>query len=148
VPVRRRYPSLIDRSLTRNGANELVRGPLVEVPLAGRSQIVRRNGSRVWCARYAGLEGIFRKDLGPSKELGRALCDEVRERFGCDGFLTTDELPRYGIGRREARAIRSSVGAADGDCVFVYAYDEPLARGIDDFLHSRLHTMLEEWRRL
>ena len=88
------------------------------------------------------------KDQGPSKELGRALCDEVRERFRCDGFLTTDELPRYGIGRHDKQEIRSSVGALAGDCVLVYAYPETLARQIDDFLHGRLHAMLEEWLHL
>ena len=100
------------------------------------------NQSLVWCRRYEGLAGLFRKDRGPSKELGRALCDEVKRRFGCEGFLTSDELPRYGIGRDSRRVIQVAAGASNGDCVVVYAYPEELARQIDTFLHMRLTSML------
>ena len=129
-------------TLGRNGSVALVRDALVEVPLEGGSRIVDLNGSRVWCARYPGLAGLFRKDRGPSKELGRALCDEVKDRFGCLGFFTTDELPRYGIGRSERRAILAQTGAGPADCVMVYAYSERAARAIDDYLHERLLGML------
>ena len=85
---------------------------------------------------------MFRKDRGPSKELGRALCDEVKQRFGCAGFLTTDELPRYGIGRDSRRAIEEAAEASGDDCVVVYAYAEDLAQEIDGYLHARLSSML------
>lgn len=96
----------------------------------------------MWCRSYVGLAGLFRKDRGPSKELGRALCDEVKQRFGCEGFLTTDELPRYGISRESRRTISIAAGAAGSDCVMVYAYAEHLARDIDEYLHTRLSSML------
>lgn len=100
------------------------------------------NRSLVWCRRYVALAGLFRKDRGPSKELGRALCDEVMRRFGCEGFLTTDELPGYGIGRESRRAILTAAGASSADCVAVYAYSEDSAREIDEYLHARLRSML------
>jgi hypothetical protein len=108
---RRRAPSLVRATLHRNGVRQLTRDPLVQVPLSRSSHIVAENGSVVWCARYPGLAGLFWKDRGPSKELGRALCDEVKARFACGGFLTTDELPRYGIGRAERGAILAAAGA-------------------------------------
>lgn len=129
-------------TLWRNGASGLERGPLLAVSLDTRSRLVAANGSLVWCRRYAGLGGLFRKDRGPSWELGRALCDEVRRRFGCEGFLTTDELPRYGIGRDARRAILTAAGASTGDCVVVYAYSEELAARIDEYLHRRLRGMV------
>lgn len=110
--------------------------------LESSSRIIELNGSRVWCARYPGLAGLFRKDRGPSKELGRALCDEVKERFSCQGFLTTDELPRYGIGRASRREILAAVGAGPADCVVVYAYQRLPAVAIDDYLHARLLAMV------
>lgn len=138
----RSNPSLVRVTLARNGAQGVERGPLVAVGLESPSRIVVGNRSLVWCRPYGGLAGLFRKDRGPSKELGRALCDEVRERFGCEGFLTTDELPRYGIGRDSRRAIQAAAGATSGDCVVVYAYTEDLARHIDEYLHARLSSML------
>ncbi len=135
-------PSLVRATLWRNGTRGLERGPLVAVGLDSPSRIVAVNRSLVWCRRYGGLAGLFRKDRGPSKELGRALCDEVKRRFGCEGFLTTDELPRYGIGRESRQAILTAAGASSGDCVAVYAYSEDLAREIDEYLHARLRSML------
>lgn len=135
-------PSLVTVTLRRNGATTLARGPLVEVSLGGASRIVALNGSRVWCARYPGLAGLFRKDRGPSKELGRALCDEVRDRFHCQGFFTTDELPRYGLDRSARRDILAATGAGSADCVVIYAYPELPARAIDLYLHGRLRAMV------
>jgi Glu-tRNA(Gln) amidotransferase subunit E-like FAD-binding protein len=134
-------PSLVRATLHRNRIAGLTRDPLVEVPLASASRIVTENASVVWCVRYPGLAGLFRKDRGPSKELGRALCDEVKTRFDCGGFLTTDELPRYGIGRPERRVILDAAGAGPGDCVIVYAYPRPLAQAVDEYVHGRLRTM-------
>lgn len=133
--------SLIRVTLARNGVEALMRDPPVEVALGSRSAIVAENGGRVWCVRYPGLAGAFRKDRGPSKALGRALCDEVRTRFACGGFLTSDELPRYGIGRAARRAILDATGAGPTDCVVVYAHPEAVARAADDHLHGRLSAM-------
>jgi Glu-tRNA(Gln) amidotransferase subunit E-like FAD-binding protein len=139
--TRARPPSLVRATLANNGRDALSRGPLVAVMPETSSRIVRANGSRLWCSRYPGLAGLFRKDRGPSKELGRALCDDVKREFGCDGFLTTDELPRYGIGRDARRQIRTAAYATEADCVVVYAYPEDLARQIDDYLFDRLRSM-------
>lgn len=144
-PARRGAPgrphSLIRATLARHGVQALTRGAPVEVELATPSAIVAENGGRVWCVRYPGLAGVFRKDRGPSQALGRALCDEVKARFACGGFLTTDELPRYGIGRAARRAILDATGAGPTDCVVVYAHPEAVARAADDHLHARLSAM-------
>ena len=143
-PARSMRPtaSLVRATLWHNGARSLQRGPLLAVRLESPSRIVATNHSLVWCSSYTGLAGLFRKDRGPSKELGRALCDEVKQRFGCEGFLTTDELPRYGISRASRRAIQTAARASSADCVVVYAYAEDVARDIDDYLYARLNSML------
>lgn len=134
-------PSLVRATLHRNGASRLTRDPLVAVGLDSDSRIVALNGARVWCRRYPGLGGLFRKDRGPSKELGRALCDDVKAGFRCDGFFTTDELPRYGIGRAARRDILAATGASAADCVMVYAYPKELALAVDEYVHGRLVAM-------
>jgi Glu-tRNA(Gln) amidotransferase subunit E-like FAD-binding protein len=141
-PVGASPPSLVRTTLLRNGGTAIIRDALVQVPLASESRIVSLNGGRVWCARYRGLAGLFRKDRGPSKELGRALCDEVKRRFACEGFLTTDELPRYGLDRSARRTICATTGAGPADCVLVYAYPLPLAEAIDEHVYARLVAML------
>ena len=138
----RAIPSLIRTTLWRNGAQGIERGPLIAVRVESPSRIIVVNNSVVWCRTYKGLAGLFRKDRGPSKEFGRALCDDVKQRFGCEGFLTTDELPRYGISRSSRRAIMSAAGASSSDCVVLYAYPEHLAEEIDEYLHARLERML------
>lgn len=138
---RLRPPSLVRATLTRHGASELVRDPAVTLRLDTSSDILAASGGWVRCVRYPGLAGLFRKDRGPSKALGRALCDEVKEIFDCAGFLTTDELPRYGIGRAARRRIFSECGAGEGDCVIVYAYPEAAAGAMDDHLFRRLSAM-------
>lgn len=135
-------PSLVRTTLARNGARELARDPAVSVVLDTGSSILASTGGRVRCVRYPGLGGLFRKDRGPSKALGRALCDDVKDRFACAGFLTTDELPRYGIGRAARRRILEATGAGPADCVVVYAYPDAHARRMDDHLHGRLTAML------
>jgi glutamyl-tRNA(Gln) amidotransferase subunit E len=140
--ARRPIPSLIRTTLWRNGAQSIERGALTAVHLESPSRILAVNDSVIWCRSYAALAGLFRKDRGPSKEFGRALCDDVKQRFSCDGFLTTDELPRYGISRSSRRAIMAAAGASSGDCVVLYAYPEHLAEEIDDHLHARLQSML------
>lgn len=137
----RHAPSLVRTTLARHGAERVTRDRLVCVRPETSSEIVRANDSRLWCRRYAGLAGLFRKDRGPSKEFGRALCDDVKRIFKCDGFFTTDELPRYGLGRSARREIRAAAGASDDDCVVIYAYPEHLARQIDDYLYRRLSVM-------
>jgi Glu-tRNA(Gln) amidotransferase subunit E-like FAD-binding protein len=134
-------PSFVRTTLAQNGEVGVRRGGLVEVRPETSSEIVLANGSRLWCTRYVGLAGLFRKDRGPSKELGRALCDDVKRVFNCGGFFTTDELPRYGIGRSARREIRAATEAAEADCVVAYAYPEHLARQIDDYLYRRLSLM-------
>lgn len=137
----RQPPSLVRTTLVRNGASELVRGTAVTLHLDTDSGILAPSCGWVWCVRYPGLGGLFRKDRGPSKALGRALCDEVKERFACAGFLTTDELPRYGIGRAARRRILAATGAGPADCVVVYAYPQGAAGSMDDHLFSRLSAM-------
>lgn len=141
-PTQRRHRvSLVARTLARNGTDAIHRGAMTHVRLDSPSRIIQANGGEVWCRNYRALAGLFRKDRGPSKEFGRALCDEVKERFGCDGFFTTDELPRYGITRGVRREIERAVDAGSDDCVVIFAYDAALAREIDAYLIDRLRAM-------
>ena len=130
--------TLVAATLARHHVSVVSRHEPVRVDLDSRSLIVAANNHRVWCVAYPGLAGLFRKDTPPNRAFGRALCDDVKDRFDCGGFFTSDELPRYGITERELAAIRAEVGASEADCVMIYAYPKGFAGLVDDFLFERL----------
>jgi Glu-tRNA(Gln) amidotransferase subunit E-like FAD-binding protein len=127
--------------LERHGLRALERSEPVEVRLASASRIVRRNGGVLHCVRYRGLAGLFRKDEAMPWRFGRSLCDHARRKFASDGFFTTDELPRYGIGPDEVATIRAAAGAGPGDLVVLYAYGRERAARIDDDLFATLRRL-------
>lgn len=92
-----------------------------------RSQLVQRNDGRIYCCRYANLNGLFRKDREPSLRFGRMVCDQVRVQMGNQGFFTSDELPRYGLSRGDLRTILQGTHADpahDLVAIFAYGHDE------------------------
>ncbi len=130
------------RVLERHGQRTLERSEPVDVRLSSASRIVRRNGGVLRCVRDRGLAGLFRKDEALPWRFGRSMCDRIRREFASDGFFTTDELPRYGMGLEELAAIRAATGAAPGDLVLLYAYPAATADRIDDAIFDRLRRLL------
>lgn len=132
---------LLRSVLERHGLRALERSEPVEVRLVSASRIVQRNGGVLRSVRYRGLAGLFRKDEAMPWRFGRSLCDGVRRRFASDGFFTSDELPRYGIGPDELAIIRAAAGAGPGDLVVLYAYGPEEAARIDDHLFTTLRRL-------
>ncbi|HEY2206060.1 MAG TPA: hypothetical protein VGH99_16425 [Pseudonocardia sp.] len=102
-------------------------GPLRRVRLPGTgSRILAATDGWVWLFAVRAGRGWFAKDREPALSRGRVLCDRVREHYGCDGFLTTDELPRYGLGRRDRAALFGVYPGADKDrdVLVLLAHDE------------------------
>ena len=101
-----------------------------------RSGILQINGNMAYCCTFAGLEGLFRKDQDATRIYGRGLCDFVKAAFHCDGFFTSDELPRYGITRTEIRSMYKTMRVEPGEGVLIaiFAYDYFLSSRIRGFL--------------
>lgn len=139
--------SMVSRFLAKHNviavsASELVRVDLPET----HSTIVHQNGGFVYCFSLAGLEGLFRKDQEATKKYGRGMCDQVKGIFQCGGFFTSDELPRYGITRRDRGYIYGCMGKIEGDgqLIVILAYPEALARQIRDYLIEQLRRQAGE----
>ena len=132
----------VQRVLERNGQRSLRRDEPVDVHLSSASRIVRRNGGVLRCVRYPGLAGLFRKDEALPRRFGRSMCDRIRREFASDGFFTTDELPRYGLGPAELAAIRAAAAAEPSDLVLLYAYPAERAARMDDAIFDRLRRLL------
>lgn len=109
-----------------------------------RSGILQANDNMAFCFKLLGLEGLFRKDQEPSKQYGRYVCDLVKDTFDCGGFFTSDELPRYGITRREKRYLFTEMDKtpSDGDLVVICVYDADLSTRIRDYLIDYLRQEL------
>lgn len=94
--------------------------------LSSKSQIVVENNYLVYCSCYLNYKGLFTK--GKSHEgttfFGRIICDYIKGICNNKGFFTSDELPAYGISRKELLYILQNSRANNNDLVICFAYDE------------------------
>lgn len=124
-------------TLQKNGRDVFTVGELTPITFVDtNSGILLENGGMAYCCVFGGLEGLFRKDQEKPFKYGRHLCDLVKDTFECEGFFTSDELPRYGITRKERRELLAAMGveAGQGDLVAIFAYDETFSHRIRAFL--------------
>jgi Glu-tRNA(Gln) amidotransferase subunit E-like FAD-binding protein len=140
VPAERRAGTreLTARDLT---ARDLTAGELRRLWLPDtRSRILARTGGHLWAFAVHGGRGLFSKEEPESRRRGRALCDMIIERYACDGFFTTDELPRYGLGRRDRDRLLADYGANNNrDVLVLLAYDDP--RMVEDIRDDLLAAL-------
>jgi Glu-tRNA(Gln) amidotransferase subunit E-like FAD-binding protein len=128
---------IFEHILRESGYHTIEVGSLVPVHFPQtRSGILQVNGNMAYCCTFAGLEGLFRKDQDATRVYGRGLCDYVKAAYHCDGFFTSDELPRYGITRAEIRSMYKAmrVEPREGVLIAIFAYDYFLSSRIRGFL--------------
>lgn len=126
--------------------NSLEAGAIVSILLpTDASRIVHKNRGVAHCFKLEGLKGLFRKDLLPTRMLGRMLCDAVKHELKCDGFFTTDELPKYGLTAEDGHLISLHAGAdRSRDVVVMTFYTRSVASQIRTLLLVRLSQMWME----
>jgi len=134
--------------LTKNGEKSIVKeilykgiesSYLMEIKLLQtRSNIIQQNRGIIYCSVYKGLKGLFRKDIEETKKFGRVICDTIKEKLKCKGFFTTDELPRYGVSRKETKTILKETNAEKNDLVVIFAYGREEAQRTKDLLDQLL----------
>ncbi|GEM_PF-3100002 len=99
-----------------------------------KSQVLLANNREAYCCKFTGLAGLFRKDNAESFNYGRQLCDEVKIHFQCNGFFTSDELPRYGISRLDIRYLYQQYQPSLTDLIVILAYPYNQSKNIQNFL--------------
>jgi len=72
--------------------------------------------------------GSFAGILVEDKAYADALQKKVEEETGVKGYISTDELPAYGITKEEKEAIESRFGVTGNDVVILVADEEGKAR--------------------
>lgn len=99
-----------------------------------KSQIILNNHNILYCYVVNNFEGLFRKDRPDTFRYGRAVCDEIKNHFKCNGFFTSDELPKYGITRKEKRFIAEKMNQKQGDLIIILSYNQSKAQKIIKYL--------------
>jgi Glu-tRNA(Gln) amidotransferase subunit E-like FAD-binding protein len=129
--------------LRKNDRNKFKIGPLVccDFPKT-RCKLIINNKNKLYGFVFYGLEGLFRKDRSISFVYGRKLCDNVKETFQCNGFFTSDELPKYGISRKNLKILYDKLKKTknDGNLVVFLAYNKTTSNKIKAYL-SRIIKM-------
>jgi len=81
------------------------------------SKVIRsalRKGGAVLAVKLAGFADLIGAEIQPGRRLGSELSDRAK-RAGVGGIFHSDELPAYGITTKEVEAVRSELGAGEGD---------------------------------
>jgi Glu-tRNA(Gln) amidotransferase subunit E-like FAD-binding protein len=124
----------------------IVSSQLVRVVLPHtRCRMIQSSGSIVYCAKYVGLAGLFRKDRRDTRRFGKLVCDSVAHEVGNRGFFTTDERPpynvNYGITDEEYGTFYDACGAdSQNDLVVIFAYSYEEAKATKEALDRNLHN--------
>ena len=99
------------------------------------------NGNQVFALNIPGLKGAFTKKIEPFKSFAKTLCDEAK-KINRYGFISTDELPDYGISKKEVNVAKKLVNAKNNDVVIFVAEKEDLAKSALDLIASRIELII------
>ncbi|GBC70997.1 Aspartyl/glutamyl-tRNA(Asn/Gln) amidotransferase subunit B [Candidatus Calditenuaceae archaeon HR02] len=102
------------------------------------SRVIRRKigeGGVVLGLRLPGFAGLLKGE--GDVRLGRELSEYAKAWGGVEGIFHSDELPGYGIGEEEVRAVRETLGAGERDAFVLVAGREQKAREALEAVRSR-----------
>ncbi|BDH79679.1 MAG TPA: Glu-tRNA(Gln) amidotransferase subunit GatE [Methanothermobacter sp.] len=90
------------------------------------SKIIKR-AEKVLAVKLTGFSGIIGTELQPDRRFGTELADYAKKR-GVTGLFHTDELPGYGINKKEVDALFKTLGADETDAIIIIADEEEKAK--------------------
>ncbi len=80
-------------------------------------QEIINKGGVVLGIKAENFQGVLINDKRFSDELSK----EIEKKTGVRGFISTDELPKYGIRKEDKRVIEDSFGCQEKDIVIIVA---------------------------
>jgi Glu-tRNA(Gln) amidotransferase subunit E-like FAD-binding protein len=99
---------------------------LSEVLRSSKSKLVNRSlssGSGIFGIKISEFSGVLVND----REFANALAKKLESDLGVKGYISTDELPAYGISKAEKKAIEDLADAGEGDVVIMVIDSEEKA---------------------
>ncbi len=154
VEMHRQQSLLRIRDLLRERGVTDVNDDIMDVTDAFKtcdSKVIRsaiKAKGRVWALPLNGYQGVLRSEDG-SMRLGSELAGRARTR-GVKGVFHTDEMPAYGIGVEDVKAVRDLLGIGDEGAFVLCAAKKIIAEDALDAVKERaieaLHGVPEETR--
>jgi len=99
---------------------------ITEVLKNSDSKIVKKTlsrGGRVYAVKLPKFKGLIGIEIQPGRRLGTEFSERAQFWGGVGGIIHSDELPKYGIGDREIKAIEKILKCKELDA-FVLVADE------------------------
>ncbi len=81
-------------------------------------------GGVILAEKVAGKKGVLLDNMDKAKDIAA----KVEKETGIKGFISTDELPKYGITENDRENIKEEFEAGDEDIVIMVAGDEKIGR--------------------
>ncbi|MDR3102304.1 MAG: Glu-tRNA(Gln) amidotransferase subunit GatE [Methanocalculaceae archaeon] len=109
---------LIARSARVNGDVYDVTSVFVKT----QSQILKKAKTILGTVLY-GFAGLVGMEIQPGRRLGSEMADYAK-KCGVSGLFHTDELPAYGVTKKEVAILKETLGACQNDAVIIIAATE------------------------
>lgn len=105
---------------------------VTDVMSQSKSRVVKRNlskkGAKALAVRVPGMRGLLGREIQEGRRFGSEVADYARFWGDVKGLFHGDELPGYGIGEEEVRALESKLGVGEGDSFLLIVDVEENAR--------------------
>ena len=97
---------------------------VTDVLKGSNSKIIKKTlskGGKVYAVKLPKFKGLVGMEIQPGRRLGTEFSEYAQFWGGVGGIIHSDELPKYGIGDREIRAIREILNCGELDAFVLVA---------------------------
>lgn len=81
-----------------------------------------KKGKKVFGIKLEKMKGLLKFEIQPNRRIGTELAD-LAKRFGLNGLIHSDELPKYGINEDEIRKVYEKIGGDANEDAFIIIID-------------------------
>ncbi len=106
-----------------------------------KSKIIK-SAESVLAIKLEGFAGLIGMELQPNRRLGTELAEYAKKR-GVAGIFHTDELPAYGISRKEVENLIQHMQASENDAIIIIADEKSKAEAALGEVISRARMALK-----
>ena len=102
-----------------------------------------KRGEKVYAIKLPGFNGLLGTKVVGDRTLGKEFAERVSFWSGLKGILHTDELPKYGISKKEVEDLRKFMRCRDEDAVIIVICNEKALKDVSKAIIERAIEALE-----